>query len=211
VHAHSDGFGCVLFEVEVRTRIPIAGALLLVGLPIVLPVFAYDNPLSSSSIRDAYFLGTGQSSAEVDFLKEYTHALPKLSISPYTSLVRLETPFSQIAEHARLALNYHVQDAEQEFLGKPAVLRVQLDICDGHNEPAHVRFKITQNDKELVPGAVERSPWIERERYGTPPVIGEHVKLQFEAEKIEPSPLTVEIETPDGQHAETTFDLAKLR
>jgi hypothetical protein len=42
-------------------------------------------------------------------------------------------------------------------------------------------------------------------------VVGEHIELEFEAAKIESSPLTIEIDTLDGQLAETTFDPAELR
>jgi hypothetical protein len=37
------------------------------------------------------------------------------------------------------------------------------------------------------------------------------VKLELEAGKIDSSPLTIQIEIPDGQHAQTTLDLAKLK
>jgi hypothetical protein len=178
----------------------------------MLPTFAYEYPLSSSAIREAYLLGTATNGASQDFLAQYTHALPELKAGPCASAVRIETPYVQVAEHVLQTVNYKAQDAVAEFLSKPpSVFRVQLDICFGHKESQSVKFRITQNDKELAPSSVEHSPYFAAQRHGPSVVIGEHVKLQFEADKIESTRLTVEIETPDGQHAETIFDLAKLR
>ena len=41
--------------------------------------------------------------------------------------------------------------------------------------------------------------------------MGRHVPLKARAEKTDSSGLTITIDTPDGQHAETTFDLARLK
>jgi hypothetical protein len=178
----------------------------------MLPAFAYEYPLSSTAIREAYLLGTATNGTSQDFLAQYTHTLPELKVGAYTSVVRIETPYVQIAEHARQTVNYKAQDALADFLSTPpSVFRVQLDICFGHKESQPVKFRITQNDKELAPSSVEHSPYFAGQRHGPSVIIGEHVKLQFEADKIESTPLTVEIETPDGQHARAAFDLAKLR
>jgi hypothetical protein len=185
----------------------------LLGLLVVASLaFGYDYPLSSTAIREAYLLGTATNGASEDFLAQYTHTLPKLNMGTYTSDVRIETPYVQVAEHARQTVNYSAQDALKDYLSAPpSVFLMQLDICFGHKESQSMKFKITQNDKELAPISVERSPYFAGGRHGPSQVIGEHVMLQFEASEIESSPLTVEIETPDGRHTETTFDLARLK
>jgi hypothetical protein len=189
-------------------RLPILIFLLTAAM---LPALAYEYPLSSTAIREAYFLGTSMRQ-EGCLIGAYSHALPELRAGVYTSAARIETPYFQIAKHACETANYSAQDALEAFLSKPpSALRMQLDICFGRKESQPVKFRITQNDKELAPSSVERTPYFAAGRYGPSQVIGEHVKLQFEADKIESTPLTVEIEAPDGQHAKTTFDLAKLR
>jgi hypothetical protein len=193
--------------------------VLLATIALALPAFAYDYPLSSETIRDAYFLGKGSGGAGADFLAEYAHTLPKLKIGAYTSVVRLETPYTQIAEHARETLNYDSQDAVKDFLDKPAVFRVFLDICFrypdpnvGTSEADKIRIKMSQDDKEIVPKSVERSQYYPFQDSGAfIPSIGEHVQMDFDAGKIESSPLTIEIDTPNGRHAETTFDLSTLK
>jgi hypothetical protein len=177
-----------------------------------LPASAYEYPLSSTIISEAYVLGTSTLRAGGCVAAAYGHALPEFKAGAYVSAVRIETPYVQIAEHACQAVNYTAQDAEAQFLSNPpTVFRMQLDICFGYEQSQSVKFRIIQNDRELAPNSFERSPYFERGRYGPSKLIGEHLKLQFEADKIESAPLTVEIETPDGQHATTIFDLAKLR
>jgi hypothetical protein len=70
-----------------------------------------------------------------------------------------------------------------------------------------------QNGEELVPAAIDRSPMSPSSDEYTPPQpsIGERIKLEFKAEKIDGSDLTVKIETADGREDETTFDMAKLK
>lgn len=180
-------------------------ALLLAVPPLA---FAYEYPLSSTAIREAYLLGAATSDA---FLGQYTHTLPKLNVGTYMSTVKIETPYLQIAEHARQTVNYSAQDALGDFVSRPpSIFRMQLDICFGHKEPQSMKFMVTQNDKELAPLSIERSPYFAAGKHGPSQVIGEHVKVEFEADKIESVSLTVEVDTPDGRHAETTFDLARL-
>jgi hypothetical protein len=42
-------------------------------------------------------------------------------------------------------------------------------------------------------------------------IVGERVELVYDATKITADPITVEVNMPDGQRAQTTFNLAKLR
>jgi hypothetical protein len=103
-----------------------AGGLILL---LTLPAYAFDFPLTSSAIRDAYFLGTRQTGLE-DFFAAYTHSVPALSISKeFVTRVRLETPFTQVVDHVSKTFNYSAQDAARDFYGKPAVFRMHLEIC----------------------------------------------------------------------------------
>jgi hypothetical protein len=197
----------------------IAIYVLLATTALAFPAFAYDYPLSSETIRDAYFLGKGSGSAGADFLAEYAHTLPNLKIGAYTSVVRLETPYAQLAEHARETLNYDSQDAVKDFLDKPAVFRVFLDVCFrypdssvGTSEARKIRIKMSQDNKEIVQKSVERSQYYPFQDSGAfIPSIGEHVQMDFDSGKIESSPFTIEIDTPNGRHAETIFDLSTLK
>ena len=101
----------------------------------------------------------------------------------------------------------------KEFYGKQMVLRVYLDICYKPNAPLNaIKIRVTQNKKEITPLSEESSPYVPRitELTILPPN-GERVSLEFKSGQIDSSTLTIRIDTPDKQHAETDFDLQSLR
>lgn len=188
-------------------------ALFALALLVAQPAASYDYPLSPGAIRDAYFLGTRQTSLGADFLVQYSRVIPELQAGRFTSKATLETPFTQVAIHTSMTLGYKAQDAVREFYDKPTVVRLHLDICYKINAPENaVRIKIIQNKKEVFPESSDSSPYYPAtDEYTQMPSIGEKVELEFKPNKIESSTLLIVINTPDGQHAETAFDLRTLR
>lgn len=188
-------------------------AALAVGLTLVFPAWAYDVPLSESSIRDAYYLGTRATALGPDFLRDYTQSFPELKVGRYTSVVRLETPFSQIAAASANKLGYSAQDAVKEFRGKPLAFRISMDICYKIDAPENaVRIKVFQNKKEVFPESYDSSPYYPAtDKYTRVLSIGEKVEMEFKPNKIESTTLLIVIDSPDGQHVEIAFDLQTLR
>lgn len=188
-------------------------AALCMGLMLVFPAWAYDVPLSEGSIRDAYYLGTRATTLVPDFLREYTQNLPELKVGRYTSVIRLETPFSQIAIASAKKLGYSAQDAVKEFLGRPLAFRISMDICYRIDAPEDaVRIKVFQNKREIFPESYDSSPYYPAtDKHTRATSIGEKVELEFKPDKIESSTMLIVIDTPDGQHAEATFDLQTFR
>jgi len=186
---------------------------LLLSLILALPVCAYDYPLSSTAIREAYFLGRRQGSLGADFLVQYIRAIPELRAGSFVSQIRIETPFSRVAEEASKKLDYSAQDAVADSLNKPAVFRIYLDVCYRSDAPPNsVRITAIQNKKELVPLSVDTSPYYPAtDKRHHIPSVGERVQLEFDAGHLDSSSLTILIDAPDGQHAETQFDLRALR
>jgi len=196
---------------------------------IAVPAFAFDNPLSSTSIREAYFLGTEQDSKADEFFAQYLHCVPEIRAGVYSSLVWLDTPFVQVAQRARSAQNYGAQDAEKEFLEKPPLFRLRLDIYyalmppeaadsgshPGRTHPANsasgLRIRLIQNKKEIAPKSLESSPLYPGDEYYVGGSLGERVVIECDPNKIDSSVLTIKIATPDGQKATTEFELAALR
>ena len=173
----------------------------------------YDFPLSDSAIRDAYFLGSKGPGQGQAFLGEYTHAVKELNVDGCTSAVSLETPFAHVAIHASKTLNYSAQDAVKEFLGKPAVFRMHLDICylEGAAENA-IKVTVLQNEKSVRWTSENRSAYYPPSDESTQVSNnGERIDLEFPADRIDSSELTIRIDTPDDQHAETVFALESLR
>jgi hypothetical protein len=177
------------------------------------PAHAYDYPLSPEAIREAYFLGTRQTSLGADFLAAYSHTMLELTVGRFRSKVDIETPFTQVALHTSKTLEYSAQDAVKDFYDKPAIVRIRLDICYQIDAPPNaVKIKIVKNKKEVAPESFESSPYYPATDKNTRVTsIGEQIRLEFRAEKIDSSPLTILVDTPDGQHAETEFALQTLR
>ena len=190
------------------------GFAILLALFLAVPLNAYDDiPTSENSIRDAYFLGTGQGGLTPKFLARYAHWIPALKEGSCTSQVRLQTPFLQVADYASKAPNLSSQDAVKQFYGKQMVFRVFLDICYEPNAPLNaIKIKIFQNKKEIVPWSTESDPYVPRvDELATLRANGERVRLEFKSNQIDSSALHFRIDTPDEQHAEVDFDLQILR
>jgi hypothetical protein len=114
--------------------------------------------------------------------------------------VSVETPFAQIAVQASKAVNYSAQDAMKEFLGKPAALRMHLDICYLAGAPENaIKIAVLQNKKSVRWACENRSacypPSDESTQVSNN---GERIDLEFPADRIDSSELTIRIDTPDS-------------
>jgi hypothetical protein len=98
--------------------ISIAAAVILAA---VLPAaaFTYTYPLSSTDIRDAYFIGRRNDESSAAFFVKYTRHFDPPASGPYISDVGIDTPFTQIAMHAARTPNYDAPTAVQEFQDRP--------------------------------------------------------------------------------------------
>ncbi|HKI12903.1 MAG TPA: hypothetical protein VKA02_12360 [Candidatus Acidoferrum sp.] len=184
------------------------------GLLLAMPVGAYDFPLTSSAIRDAYFLGIRQGSLDAQFRAKYERAVPELKQGNCTTQIRIETPFLQVAESLSTMPNYSAQDAVKAFYEKPMVSRIFLDICYMREAPPpnSVRIRVLQSKKVVAPASDTRTAFAERfteESFLLPN--GEKAVLEFNPQKIDSSTLTIWMDTPDGQHAECVFDMQAIR
>jgi hypothetical protein len=184
-------------------------------------------PLSPEAIRDAYFLGKASASKRAESLAKYTVYLPMPKSGPYVAVVVFETPYVIVAERtARAVSGYFAQDAEEEFLGKPAVCRVRVRIYltssyswQLPSPPGEVRFRPDDFWREFSIRLMQDGQEVSaKASLGTPlysldlgVLTGAEVELDYDPAKIQSAPATVEVDTPDGQHVEAEFDLAKLR
>ena len=189
-------------------------AVAAVSLLLASPAGAYDFPLTSSAIRDAYFLGTRQGGLDAEFLARYVRAVPELKQGNCTTQVRIETPFLQAAQSLGSMPNTSAQDAVKAFYDKPMALRVFLDICYTREAPPpySVRIRVLQNKKVITPSAETRTAFAERfteESFLLPN--GEKAVLEFNPGEIDSSALTIRMDTPDGQHADCVFDMEAIR
>lgn len=187
---------------------------LILSLGIALPATAYDYPLTSTSIRDAYFLGRRQGGLTPQFLAPYSHFVSDLHEGRCTSEIRLETPFLQVVDYSGGVPNYSSQDAVKDFYDKPMKFRVFLNICYMRGAPPanSVKIKVIQNKKEIVSETDTRLAYAEPiNELSVLPPNGEKVQLEFDAKNIDSSAFAIVIDTPNDQHVQVEFDLRSLR
>lgn len=193
---------------------------------------AYDFPLGSESIREAYFLGRRNDEKTIKFLASYIKRLPLPEKGPYISEISLYTPYAQIVLNSwRNAALYSAQQAEQEYrtLGDTIHVRVVIEFTPTFNAMEGVRPDKDAADKE---GLVRRSDGFWREFqyelrqnknvikpkstngkpiYSDSGFSGAEVQLEYYAKSIASGETTFEVSTPDDHHVSAQFDLSELR
>jgi hypothetical protein len=103
------------------------GALIAVvasALLIALPALACQYPLSTTDIRDAYFMGARNDELTAAFFADYSKHLPAPQSGPDVDQITIDTPYTQIVQRSAGAVNYNSVEAVEEFDGKPMIFRV---------------------------------------------------------------------------------------
>jgi len=212
-------------------RVILLPAIALLALEPALASYSY--PLSSEAIREAYFLGKRNDEQTAAFFAKYEHSLRAPKSGPYVGVIGIDTPYSAIVRYVQHTPNddYHAQEAEQDFLGKPGTFGVYVQIFFTPTFPDPSRLSPHGTNIVLTPAfwedfkiRLKQGHEIEaRSKEGGPiyadiePVdqyglSGAEVDVDYDPAKIDASsPLTIEVVTPDGQDVRTTFDLAELR
>ena len=208
-----------------RCRILIA---LVCILFLASPVSAYEFPLSSESIRQAYFLGQRRDEATVHFMQRYVHHLPVPKSGPYIAEVRVQTPFAEVVERSQETLTYTAQDAVEEFLGKPGIIRISTKIYFTPSYTAILRsegkgivlrsedfwrhFKVRFIQGRDIPAETIRGePLFSSSGKGMREFIGAELHAEYSIQKVYSTTAEIEIIAPTGNTVETIFDLSKTR
>src|SRR5579863_272673 len=89
------------------------------ALLIALPALAYQYPLSTTDIRDAYFIGARNDELTAAFFADYSKHLPAPESGADVDQITIDTPYTQIVQRSIGAVNYNSVEAVEEFDGKP--------------------------------------------------------------------------------------------
>jgi hypothetical protein len=203
-----------------------------------LAALAYEVPLDSHSIREAYFLGQRNDEKMARLLDAYVKHLPPPKKGPYISEVELLTPYAQVVDLSRQkTVGYSAQQAEQDYHDRGDTVRVRVRIeftpTYGLTEAqkstrsgASPGFTLRPEDfwKDFKVGLSQSEQWIEpMDTYGEPSyslfnggnsasvLNGALVYVEFKASDVASGAVSVEVFTPDDQHVVASFDLEKLR
>jgi hypothetical protein len=193
-----------------RERSRIWLSIPLMAVFVAQPVVGFTYPLSPEAIRDAYFLGTGDSAKRAEVFAKYTRTFPTPNTGPYVATIEFETPYIAVAEQiAQNAPNYHAPDSEQDFLGKPVNCHVVVQVYFPYNEYDNFTVQLTQNGKNIQSLSkhgtflytVEGEPW----------PAGIQMDAQYAASDIDPDrPAKVQVRVENGPTVQATFDLSQL-
>ena len=194
-----------------------------------LRAFALSYPLSSTSIRDAYFMGQRNDEQTGDFLAKYVHTLPMPDSGPYVEDIGVETPFSQVVQRSRGKYNFYAPDAVQAFQHNRLKFRVFVDIAltDTYQpiSPTEAptdwlwvpdfwndfRVQLVQDDKEVSAEQVRGGPVYGVGYRDMPMLTGAHIEILYDPQKVDAAPTRIVVLAPTGQTFSTTFNLAELR
>ncbi len=197
---------------------------------------AYEHPLDSHSIREAYFLGRSSDGKAAKFLAQYVKRLPMPKSGPHVAEIELRTPYQQVVVRAsQVPGSYSAQQAEQDYRDRPdlIIVRVRINltptypalIADPSRGKGQVRlrpedfwrdFKIrVLQGSEVRPSKITGRALFQS-GLGGPRVIGDvmlgaEVLLEFDPAQIRSELTKIEVLTPDGHSAEAEFDLKELR
>jgi hypothetical protein len=195
-----------------------------------LSALAYQFPLSSTDIRNAYLLGTRRDSVTADFFAPYRHDLEMPATGPHVADVILETPYAQVVDLGQSDLNPDSQQAGIDLAGKkfPLVVRVGIDLTDTYPGPApsgphwpgvpipdfekDFKIRMSQNGKEINPESSQVFLLYSGDDASFAQITGAVMELRYDNDLLDPySDLQITVHTPDDQQVETTFDLGQLK
>ena len=210
-------------------RVVLLGMFAIVLL-IALPAFAYQYPLSSSDIRNAYLLGYAKDLNTTNFFAPYARQFPTPDSGPHIATITLKTPYGQLVELGQSALNADVQGAEEEYASKklPFLVQVEVDLTATYPDPASsdsaapgaplpdfqrdFPARLVQDGQNVPRAATQVYLLYSDSSVNSYGVSGAIIEYRYDPEKIDPDDAaTFEVHTPDGQDIETTFDLGRLR
>jgi hypothetical protein len=205
------------------------GTIVLVSL-IALPALALQYPLSSSDIRNAYLLGYAKDLNTTNFFAPYLHEFPMPETGVHVAKITLKTPYGQLVELGQSVFNADVQGAEEEYATRKLPLLVQVGVdltptypdpdtwnssAPGFPVPDFLRdfpVQLFQGNKKIDEQSTQVYLLYSEGGYNSYVVSGAIIEYRYDPGKIDPDDeLTIEVQTPDDQEIETTFDLGHLR
>jgi hypothetical protein len=196
---------------------------------------AYDHPLRSSAIRNAYFLGSSNNES-VKFISRYKQTLPPPNTGPHIAEIEVRTLFAQVVVSSREhSVGYSAMQAEQDYKKNPDTIQVRVQIrstatfaidspvaspqspCQG----VYLMNSVEECFRNFQFGFQQGGNIKPKSSYGVPIysgggdngsiLFGADIWFTFSTADITSEPFRVAVSTPDGQMVSTDFDHASLR
>jgi hypothetical protein len=199
---------------------------------------AYEVPLNSDSVHEAYVLGQRNDKATADFVASYTRQVTVMGLDgPHRADIQILTPYLQVVDHStENASGYSERQAREDYRrsGDIVVVRVVLLLPGAYpREPSgsgpatvpcentvlrpenfwqNFRFILKQNEKIPTARSIRQKPIYSAGTKDAAAVLdGATILLEFDAKDVASKETTIEIVTPDCKTISATFNLQKLR
>jgi hypothetical protein len=214
----------------VRVRSSFGPILLSVLLTAAAPALAFDDSLSSISIRDAYMLGNRKDFKTAEFFERYKHSFPMPESGPHVAVISVETPFGQIVELGEADMNTDIQGTVQRLAEKqfPFIVRVGVNMTDTYpcpppwnprgigvpipNFERDFDIQLVQKHKRISATSTQVYLLTSDAVANIYQISGAIIELKYDVAAIDSyDDATVMVHTPDGQCVETIFDLGHLQ
>jgi hypothetical protein len=220
-------------------RTPIMTVCGLISCLFSIALWAYDAPLDTQKIHEAYVLGQRNDKATGDFLAHYVAQITEPQNGPHIAQIELLTPYAQIVDLSRrkAADGYSEAQANKDYDLHGKTIRVNIVItlpaaypktteapalppATGTEKRAmtpenfwqNFQFELKQNGKPIPSRSINNRPIHSTATSTTPAVLdGENVWLEFDAKDVASDLTTVEVVTPEGKTIKAPFDLKTLR
>jgi hypothetical protein len=194
------------------------------------PALAYEFPLSSEEIRQAYFFGRSSDGGRVlEFLGQYVRLFRPDNTVSFVGRIELRTPFQRIVESSRNnQIDYSAQQAQIDYASKSDIVEVRVYLVFDASRAAspelytdaagHVldhrenfwrdfRFHVTQ-DHAIEPKKIDGIPRYDCCGGG---LGGALVQLNIDSIAVGSRELRVEVIAPDGHTTTASFALGELK
>lgn len=200
-------------------RLKLRGLLTLLAVAALAAVAADGWELSSSDVRNAYFLGQRRGDQQLhQFLAAYEQRLSAAPGGFHVSSVAVSTPYHQVVERSRQALSYSSQQAQRDYQMHRDHIRVtatiylplgrvytfgQDRIWNGFD------LRLVQNGRPISPHQLHREPVYSLG--GDSALTGFLLRAEFSTQQVARGPVTVEVITHEKNTVTAQFDLARLK
>jgi hypothetical protein len=204
--------------------------IFLASVMLVSPALAFEDPLSSTSIRDAYMLGNRKDFKTAEFFARYKQHLAMPESGPHVATISVETPYGQVVELGEAALNVDIQGVEQRLADKtfPFIVRVGVDLTDQYPGPPPSNpfadalpmpdfehdfgIQLVQGKKVIPVKSTQVYLLYSDAVANIYQISGAIIELKYETAAIDSDDdAIVKVHTPDDQNVQATFALGQLR
>jgi hypothetical protein len=214
-----------------------AASLLVAALFVTAPGFSFDLPLSSESIREAYFLGQRHDGSSVRMLENYKKHLPPPKSGPYISSIAFFTPFAQLVQFSDGYIgNYSAQQAQLDHRGQEELVKIIVEIqltnsygafltnatnTRSRSSPRLIprphdfwkdfQVQVFNGDQTLAPSRSLGKLHSSCGRRGPCTLTGATLEFEFPADVFASDSATIHVLPPEGETVSVAFDLSHLR